>query len=324
MSRALVTGAGGFIGRHLVQRQLENGHNVRALDLHVDGIADGRIEPIECDIRDRERVREALRDCDVVYHLASAHLSLRATEQDYWDVNVKAARALVEDAAQAGVRRFVHCSSVGVHGEIRRPPANEDSECRPELIYERTKWEGEKSVRDLAQASGFPLAVIRPVWVYGPGCGRTEKLMRTVHKGRFFYVGSGKTLRHCVHISDMIDAFDLAATVPAAVGQVFIVGDGGAVTLADLMKVIADTVGAPAPKLHLPLWAMWMAGLSAEAAFAVLGKEPPLSRRSLKFFTNNTSFDISRARKVLGYEPKVSLREGMKRTYDRLRELGRI
>ncbi len=324
MSRVLVTGAGGFIGRHLVQRQVESGQDVRALDLHLDGIATGSIEPIECDIRNRERVREALQGCDVVFHLASAHLSLRATEQDYWDVNVKAARSLVEDASQAGVRRFVHCSSVGVHGEIRRPPANEDSECHPELIYERTKWEGEKSVRELAQASGFPLAVVRPVWVYGPGCGRTEKLMRTVRKGRFFYVGSGTTLRHCVYISDMIDAFELAATVPAAVGQVVIVGDGGAVTLADLMKVIADTVGAPPPKIHLPLWAMWVAGVAAETAFGAVGKEPPLSRRSLKFFTNNTSFDISRARTVLGYEPKVSLREGMKRTYEWLREQGRI
>lgn len=328
MRRVMVTGAGGFIGRHLVARELENGSHVVAVDVHLDGLSSagtrGSLDVLPADIRDRASVREAMNGCEVIYHLASAHLSLTTSKQDYWDVNVAAARSLVEDASRAGVSRFVHCSSVGVYGEVKRPPANEDSECHPDLIYERTKWEGEKAVREVARASGFPVVALRPSWVYGPGCNRTLKLLRTIRKGRFFYVGSGRTQRHCVYISDMIDAFELAAKSAEGVGEVFVIGDERAVTLVELVTVIAETVGAPPPKLRLPVWAMWSAGVAAEAAFGMMGKEPPLSRRSLKFFTNNTSFDISKARRVLGYSPKVTLKEGMQRTYEWARAQGLV
>lgn len=320
MSKALVTGAGGFIGRHLARRLVERGRAVRAFDLHADGLSSirgtGSIEPIQGDIRDRDLIRKALVDCSVVYHLASAHLSLRATDRDYDQVNVDAALALAQDAATAGVKRFVHCSTVGIYGSVKNPPANEETEARPDLIYEKTKWAGEQAVLDFARRSGFPLAVVRPSWVYGPGCDRTRKLIKTIRKGRFFHVGSGKTLRHCVFIDDMLDAFELAAEKSAAVHQAFVIGDARAVTIRELADTIAKVVGAAPPRLRVPEWLIWTAGFAAEKAFAIAGREPPLSRRSLKFFTNNTSFDISKARRMLEFDPKYTLEQGIAKTWD--------
>ena len=161
---------------------------------------------------------------------------------------------------------------------------------------------------------GFPAVVLRPAWVYGPGCGRTEKLFRTLRKGTFVMAGKGHTLRHCVYIRDMLDAYELAAHTDGAVGQVMIIGDAGAVPVRELVDRIAELVGGRRPP-SLPRFALMGAGLAAELLFKPLGKEPPVSRRSLKFFTGNWSFDISRARRVLGYEPRYDLAAGLAETH---------
>lgn len=311
----LITGAGGFIGSHLVNRQLELGKHVRALDLRLgrlDQIADGRLERVQGDFTDSVVQQEALRGVDVVFHLASAHLEVSVPEQTYWDVNVHALPGFLKSAQDAGVNRFVHVSSIGVYGEIKHPPADEQSPCAPELLYERTKYAGELEVRKYLDATGFPIVIVRPAWVYGPGDDRTGKLFRAIGKGRFFFVGRPGTLRHCVYIDDFVDAMELAATSASAVGGTFIIGDNEAVTLEALAATIASVSGAKNPKLRIPLWLMNVLGLGLEVAFKPLGKEPPFSRRTLRFFTGNTAFDISRARDGLGFRPKYDVQSGMK------------
>ena len=314
-----VTGANGFIGQHLVHDQLARGRKVRAVDITLSRLQDLRvnasIELIQADIRDTDRIRQAVTGAETVFHLASAHLAVTLSEKEYWEINRSGSRALVELSHASGVARFVHCSSVGVHGEITDPPANEDSPYHPDLVYERSKLEGEKAVRQYAHETGYPVVVVRPAWVYGPGCPRTEKLFRTIKKGRFFFVGNGNTLRHCIYITDMIEAFNLCAQHPNAPGKVFIIGDDKAVTVNELIHQMAAGIGVPAPRLSLPLWLVGPACAFVERTFNLLAKEPPLSGRSLKFFTNNTSFDISWARKEIGFDPKVTLREGLRLTY---------
>ena len=118
----LITGAGGFIGSHLVDSQLKRGYHVRGVDLHLDllrhQIAHPRLEVICGDISDRESLQKLVRGIDIVYHLASAHLDVSLSEAHYRRVNVDASRSLLEAARNAGVKRFVHCSSVGVIGDV--------------------------------------------------------------------------------------------------------------------------------------------------------------------------------------------------------------
>lgn len=217
----------------------------------------------------------------------------------------------LEACRSAGVKRFVHVSSVGVHGDVQGPPASEDSPCRPGLLYERTKYEGELRVREFFERTGFPIVIIRPAWVYGPGCPRTQRLFRSIQKKRFFFVGSGRVLRHCVYIDDFMDALELAATSEAAVGRTYIIGDDGPVTLEALVSEIARLCKARPPKLHVPVWAMTAVGFLMEAAFLPLRRQPPVSRRTLRFFTGATAFDTSRARQELGFRPRYRVQDGL-------------
>jgi nucleoside-diphosphate-sugar epimerase len=313
--RVLVTGAGGFIGSHVVAQQLSLGREVSALDIRlsgVDGMSDRALTRIEADFTEPAVQREALDGIDLVIHLASAHLEVSVPAETYWRVNVEALPGFLAASRDAGVRRFVHVSSVGVYGEIEQPPADEDSPCRPELLYERTKHAGELEVKKFFDETGFPIVIVRPAWVYGPGCPRTGKLFRSIRKGRFFYAGDGETLRHCVYIDDFVDALELSATQEAAVGRTYIVGDRQPVTLKHLMSEISRVSGKRPPRLHVPLWLMNGLGLLAEAAFYPLRREPPLSRRTMRFFTGNTAFDTSRAQRELGFVPKFDVGSGMR------------
>ena len=269
------------------------------------------------DIRNTAAVTEALSGIDTVFHLAAAHLGASTPEAEFRDVNVEATRQLAAMASRHGAQRLVHCSSVGVFGRIRNPPADETTDCHPELAYEKTKLEGEQAVLEQARADRFSVVVLRPVWVYGPGCGRTEKLFRAIGRGRFVVAGPGDTMRHCVYIRDMVEAFLLAETAPAASDEVVIIGDEKATTVRGLVDRIAEITGARPPR-SVPLGLLWMAAITAEAAFLPLGKEPPISRRSLRFFTGNTAFSTERARSVLGFEPRYDLARGLAETYDRL------
>jgi nucleoside-diphosphate-sugar epimerase len=163
--------------------------------------------------------------------------------------------------------------------------------------------------------TGFPLTVIRPVWVYGPGCPRTEKLFRSLRKGTFFYVGNGRGLRHCLHISDFIQGCELCAARPEAIGEVFIIGDAAAVTLRQLFAAMAAAAGCRKPWIHLPMGLVQPLFACMEWLFLKLGREPLVSTRTLKFFTNNTAFSIAKAGKLLGYEPQYGVPAGMRRTW---------
>ena len=321
--RVLVTGAGGFIGSHVAADQARRGHVVVALDRELDAVGHlasmGRFELVRGDIADAEVRAAALRDVQTVFHLAAVHLSVSATETEFQRTNVMATRELAELAVALGVRRFVHVSTAGVYGRIKEPPADEKTECRPEIAYERTKLAGETVVREVAERSGMELVILRPVWVYGPGCHRTEKLLRAVSRNRFVMGGRGDRLRHSVYIRDMVEACHLSANAARASGETLVIGDDRAVSVRELLETVASITGARPPR-RAPLALLWLGGFLAETVFRVLPGEPPLSRRTLKFFTGNSSFDTRRARELLGFSPRYDLRRGIAETYDILRE----
>ncbi len=315
----LITGADGFVGSHLVKDQAQRGRRVRAVDLtfsRIGAMADTpRLEMIQADIRNSDAMCQALKGVTTVFHLASAHLATTLPERDYWTINRDASRMLVELSHAAGVDRFVHCSSVGVYGKITHPPADESSPCNPDLIYERSKLAGEQTVRDYSSTSGYPVVIIRPAWVYGPGCLRTEKLFRAVTKRHFFFVGDRETKRHCIYIQDMVEALNRVASHPNAPGKTFIIGNRKASTLRGLVQEMADLAGVPAPTLTIPRLIATPLFTLVETAFTVLGQEPPLSRRSLRFF-DDYSFDTSLAKREVDFEATFSIREGLRLTYE--------
>jgi nucleoside-diphosphate-sugar epimerase len=264
------------------------------------------------DLTDEDLLRRALDGADIVYHLASIHLEISVPDETYWRVNVEGVRNLLQACHEVGVKRVVHCSSIGVYGSTPSDfPATEDSPCHPQSIYERTKLAGEQAVKDVVADTGLEVAVVRPGWVYGPRCPRTLKLFRAISKGRFLLVGDGSAVRQPVYVGDIVHALECAGQAPDAVGQTFVIAGPEPVTIKELTSTIARTLGRPPVRLKAPYAVVWPAALAAEMVGKVTGKEPPISRRSLKFFDGNAAFDMSKAKNVMGFCPEVQLEQGL-------------
>jgi nucleoside-diphosphate-sugar epimerase len=289
----------------------------RAADLGAAGVAIAH-----GDIRDRAAVERASRSADVVYHIAAVYRQAGLRAAEYRAINADAVRTIVEAAAASGVRRVVHCSTVGVHGDVEHPPANEDAPLRPGDVYQETKLEGEAIARDAGAASGVEVVIARPTGIYGPGDRRLLKLFRGVARRRFVILGSGRIYYHLTYIDDLVEGFRLCAEVPRAAGRTYILAGAEVTTLAELAALIADEAGVGPPRLRVPVWPVWIAGAACEAICAPFGIEPPLYRRRVDFFTKSRAFDITRAREELGFAPRIGLREGIRRTLDWYRQAG--
>ena len=277
------------------------------------------------DVRDAETVRQSVADIRTVYHLAAVFRRAGVPDSEYRSVHVDATRALIEYSAAAGVQRFLHCSTVGVHGDVdRSAPATEEAPLLPGDIYQQTKLEGEQVARETAARTGLPLTVVRPGPIYGPGDRRLLKLIGGVAKRRFVLVGDGSPRFQMVYVDDLAKGIRLAAETPGAAGRTYIIAGSEAPTLNELVEEIADVARVRAVRWHLPVWPFWLAGALCEAICVPLGIEPPIFRRRVKFFTSNRWFDTGRARRELGYSPRVHLHEGIDRTLNSYRRLGWI
>ncbi|MGB9586709.1 MAG: NAD-dependent epimerase/dehydratase family protein [Armatimonadota bacterium] len=317
MSRILVTGATGFVGYRLAKRLLEDGHDVRILvrpNRDISSFDFERIEVARGDVTDIHAVKAAMHGVETVYHIAAVFRSAALPDSVYWATNYHGTQNMLQAAVNEGVNRFVYCSTCGVQGNIRNPPAKEDAPYNPGDVYQRSKAKAEQDVLKAHADLGLPVTVIRPVAVYGPGDSRWLKLFRSIARRRFVMLGSGETLIHMVYIYDLVEAFCLAAQNPSAVGQVYTIGGEKYVTLNELARIIAAAVGVPEPKLRFPFWPVRLLSGVVEDACRIVGVEPPVFRRRIDLFVKNRAFDITRSKVELGFQPKVSLEEGVRLT----------
>jgi len=314
--RVVVTGATGFTGGHLARALKSRGYDVTAMargqaaDLERDGIA-----VVHGDLAKPETLPAALsRGYDVVYNIAALYRQAGLPDGVYRQVNAIGVGQLIEAAAAAGVRRVVHCSTVGVHGDIEHPPANEDAPLAPGDVYQVSKVEGEQVARDAGARTGLEVVIARPSGIYGPGDRRLFKLFGGVARRKFVLLGDGRIFYHLTYIDDLVEGFRLCGEVPQAAGRTYILAGAEVPTLNDLIAITATEANVPPPRLHLPVWPFWLAGAACEALCAPFGIEPPLYRRRVDFFTKSRAFDISRARAELGYAPSIGSRDGIRRT----------
>lgn len=301
----MVTGATGFTGPYLVRHLVASGYHVRALaraSSRIEALEGLPVEWIRGDVFDPETVRSAMAGVSYVFHVAAAYRESGLPDEAYRNVHVNSTKLLAEEALrQPAFLRFVHISTVGVHGHIEKPPADETAPFHPGDPYQKTKAEAEQWLHGFAREHALPYAVIRPAAIYGPGDRRLLKIFKMATWPVFPLLGHSRGLYHLIHVEDLVRAMELAARHPAAAGEAFICGDPKAVTLEWIGRTVASELGRKLKIIRLPAAPFFLLADICEAVCKPLGFAPPIYRRRVAFFTKDRSFDTRKLRERLGF-----------------------
>ena len=319
--RVLVLGGTGFLGSHLVERLARAGTPVRVVSARARwpwGALPPGVESTRFDVGEVT----APRDWDALIEGSSRIVNLAGVLQRpglprdlYRRVHVEAPRHLLAAVARAGKpRRIVHVSTTGVLGPTGPEPLAEDAPPRPVTVYERTKAEGERVVRE-ARGAGLERVVVRPGLVYGERDLHLLGLWRAVASGTFRTIAGGRARWQPVHVDDVARALEAALAAPGLDGEVFHVAGNEVVPLGELAAEIARRLGTHVKGPGLPLPLALAAGVGLEALLLPFGIEPPLSRARVRTLTEDRLYRIDRVREVLGLTPEVSLDAGLDRTH---------
>lgn len=315
----LITGATGFVGKALCEAANHFGAHVRAASRQSFDFGAGIENSVIPDlgglenpsINSSEVLRHAVKDMDVVVHLAARVHVMHESEADaisaYRRVNVEGTLQLARAAAAAGVRRFIYLSSIKVNGEsteLGHPFAADDT-ARPEDPYGVSKLEAEQALIKLTQSTGMELVIIRPPLVYGPGVGANfATMMRWLNYRLPLPLGSIQNRRSMVGLDNLTDLILRCCYHPAAAGQVFVVSDGHDVSVSELLSRIARLMQLPNRLMPVPMPVIRF--------FAILLGKQGVAQR----LCGSLEVDIEKTRRLLGWNPPVSLDAGLRKTVD--------
>jgi nucleoside-diphosphate-sugar epimerase len=206
----------------------------------------------------------------------------------------------------------LHVSTIGVHGHIEHPPADETYRFAPGDEYQATKIEGEEWILAFAKENRFPVTIVRPAGIYGPGDRRLLKLFKLAKLPVTPILGIGcKNLYHLIHVDDLTEFMILAAGHERTREEIYICGAPSSIPLLDLVKIIANKLGKKARFLRLPVTPFFILADLCEAIFKPLGIEPPIYRRRVAFFTKDRSFDTGKMTRHTGFECQYGNRKGI-------------
>lgn len=312
--RVLVTGATGFTGSVLTRKLVAAGAEVNAItrSLPRGSLKELPVRWVQGQVFDPEVVQKAMQDVAYVFHVAAAYREAGMDDQVYRHVHVTSTQLIAEAAVrQPGFQRLVHVSTVGVHGHIEHPPADETAPFAPGDIYQKTKAEAELWLREYAERTPLAYTVIRPAAIMGPDDTRLLKIFKLATQPVFPLLGYGKCLYHLIHVEDLTDAMLLAATHPAALGEAFIAGNREPVRLEDLGRLVADTLGYRFRPVRIPVTPFFWAAAVCEAVCKPFGLAPPLHHRRVAFFTKDRAFNTAKIRERLGFVPRYTNEQGI-------------
>lgn len=326
--KILVTGGTGFTGKALVRRLLDLKHQVVALDYKeghkTQELRDWGAEVVIGSVTDKDVVRKCVEGVEVVHHLAAAFREMNVPNQFYRDVNIGGTRNMLEAAWDAKVRKFVYCSTCGVHGNIDNPPGGEDAPIQPADYYQQTKYEAEPVVLEYVK-KGMKATILRPAAIYGPGDPeRFYLIFKRVAKGVFPMFGNGKTFYHPLYIDNLVDAFLLAQEGDKGVGEAYLIADEEYVEIEDLVKRVAKALNTEVRIPHYPVWPVVVVGHICEKLCKPFRITPPIFPRRVDWYRQNRAFKIEKAKRDLGYNPRVGLDEGLRLTAEWYRKEGML
>lgn len=308
-SNILLTGSTGFLGRQLVKSLLSKpGVNLTATlrrFAEIPGAHTVHVQGLDADTD----WSASMAGQEIVIHAAArAHVlkdELVDPLEEYRRVNVEGTLSLARQAAAFGVKRFIFISSIGVNGKVNARPFNEDDLPNPVELYAQSKWEAEQGLWEIHRETGMELVIIRPPLVYGPNApGNFGSLMKWVAQGVPLPLGAVSNMRSLVAVDNLIDLIITCIDHPAAANQVFLAGDGQDLSTTELLKAVAKAMGKRSRLIPVPPSLLMCAA-------TLFGKKEVAQK-----LLGSLQVDISKARNLLGWEPPISVDEGLRRCFD--------
>lgn len=316
----LVTGATGFIGSHIAEKLVKSGNSVVALVRRTSNLTFLKQLGVEVrygDVTDAESVKQAMQGVATVYHsaaLADEWISYNNARK----INVLGTKNILDAASEVGVNRFIYVSSLAVLGMRDHYSTPVDAAYKKSGDpYIDTKIEAEQMVLDYYCQKKLPVSVVRPGFVFGPRDTKViPRIISKLQEGKFIFVGKGDNILNIVYIENLIDVIMRVSQAQHSVGKVYNVTNDSKMQLKDFIYKIASLWGIEKPIKSIPkALAYLLCELFERSARLIGSKTPPLiTKARIKFLTLNLDFDISHTRKDLGYEPLISVEEGLERT----------
>lgn len=317
----LVTGAGGFLGRALVNRLLQRGESVRVLVRRpvAQWQDNPRVQMVCGDLGDPDVIEVAVKGIETVYHVGAA---MKGGPADFERGTIWGTRNVIDSCLRHGVKRVVYVSSLSVldhAGHKKGQPVGEDAPYEPHAnwrgAYTQTKLEAERMVLAAVRERNLPAVVLRPGQIFGPGAEGVAPSGVIGLAGRWIVVGSGRLALPLVYVEDVVDSLVAAAERPNVLGRIFNVVDAEKITQKEYIAACRRVPGSRVRDMYVPGSLLYFAGVACEVLAKVLGRGLPLSRYRVRSIRPLAPFDVSAAREGLGWTPQVGSREGMRRTF---------
>ena len=330
----LVTGGTGFIGSHLVEELLAAGRAVRVLALkkpldpieveNLKIIKEKGAEIVYGDLRDKASLLPAVEGVSSVFHSGAVSRPMRIPTRLYYHINRDGTKNILEASRDAGVKKFVHISTVSVLGGSPDGHPLSEEEYQPEVShYAISKKEGENLALRYYWQYGLPVVAIRPCLVYGPRCLVRLVMFKYVKKGLFPIFNKGRAKMEFCYVGNLVRALLLAEKNNDVLGEVFNITDGQSYPIGKVLQTIASELKVRPPFIQIPVWAGKAAGLGMEGIGKIVGIHPPFSRTAADWMSRTQSvYDCAKARELLRYNPTISLNEGVRETVGWYRERG--
>jgi dihydroflavonol-4-reductase len=325
--KCLLTGASGFVGGHLATKLLDVGADVSLLLRDPDSISAKKFKAAGAkifpgDLRDRSAVEKATKDQTYIFHIGAIFREAKFPDSVYYDINVGGTNNLLESASSC--KRFIYCSTNGVHGGKSDQMVDESAPFNPTDTYQRSKLAAEEAVRDFSRKTGLRYSIIRPAMIWGDGDLRFKKLFQGVAQRKLPIIGTGRTWCHFISVHDLVESFLLAATKDKAVGEAYLIAGQRPVYLEYVYETIAKLASVKVLPFKVPVLPLQLLGDLVETICLPFGIEPPLHRRRADFFIKHRIFDISKAKRDLEFAPEKTFEAECSELFSWYKENGHL
>ncbi len=322
--KALVTGANGFVGSHLVEGLLQRNYQVRCLvrkTSNLRWLSDLNVEYVHGNITEKDSLKGAVQGADVIFHCAG--LTKARSRGEYFKANAEGTKNLVLVCLESNskLKKFIYVSSQAAVGPgTDDKPLDEEAPCRPITYYGESKLEGERIV--LEHASKLPMTIVRPPAVYGPRDADILGFFKVAKSGFRISFGFGQSFLSLVYVKDLVEGIILAAENPQSIGQTYFISDDRVYSWKETFQIIAGILGKRTIPLRIPRSLVFSLAFISQSFCGLLGKAAVLNVQKAREITRRYwGLDVSKAKTQLGFSPGHDLARGAEETVKWYKEM---